>query len=71
MMIPNSNPVVLDARGEATIWGTGVYRQVLKDAQGNTIWDVVSESSDASAVDLVASLSSDLANATDPAKGDA
>ncbi|MBC8642138.1 hypothetical protein IAG25_35625 [Caballeronia sp. EK] len=39
MTIPNTNPVVLDARGEAVIWGGGSYRQVLKDAQGVTIWD--------------------------------
>lgn len=36
---PNPNPVVLDARGEAVIWGTGTYRQIVKDASGVTIWD--------------------------------
>lgn len=35
----NTNPVVLDAQGTATIWGTGLYRQILKDKEGNTIWD--------------------------------
>jgi hypothetical protein len=35
----NANPVVLDAAGRATIYGTGQYRQVLKDSLGNTIWD--------------------------------
>lgn len=35
----NTNPVVLDADGRATIWGDGNYRQVVKDALGNTIWD--------------------------------
>lgn len=39
MTILNTNPVVLDARGEATIIGTGAYRQILKDASGVTIWD--------------------------------
>ena len=43
---PNANPVVLDAYGQAIIWGSGSYRQVVKDAAGNTIWDqVVSENS--------------------------
>lgn len=37
--VPNSNPVVLDAAGRAIIYGSGSYRQVLKDQYGNTIWD--------------------------------
>lgn len=35
----NTNPVVLDARGEAAIYGSGSYRQVLRDADSNLIWD--------------------------------
>ncbi len=35
----NTNPIVLDASGEAVIWGTGLYRQVLTDSLGNEIWD--------------------------------
>lgn len=35
----NTNPVVCDARGQATIYGDGDYRQILKDAAGNSIWD--------------------------------
>lgn len=35
----NGNPVVLDASGRALIYGNGLYRQVLKDQFGNTIWD--------------------------------
>jgi len=35
----NTNPVVCDARGQATIYGEGDYRQILQDAQGNQIWD--------------------------------
>jgi hypothetical protein len=38
---PNANPLTLDGAGEAVIWGTGSYRQVLKDSLGNTIWDQV------------------------------
>ncbi|HDR9026831.1 TPA: right-handed parallel beta-helix repeat-containing protein [Burkholderia vietnamiensis] len=40
----NANPVVLDSRGQATIWGSGAYRQVVADRFGAVIWDqVVSE----------------------------
>lgn len=35
----NTNPIVLDSRGQAVIYGTGNYRQILKDSAGNTIWD--------------------------------
>jgi hypothetical protein len=38
--IMNTNPVVLNARGEALIYGRGAYRMILKDALGNTIYDV-------------------------------
>lgn len=40
---PNSNPVVLDSAGRAVIYGSGVYRQVLKDLFGNTIWDQLTD----------------------------
>lgn len=36
---PNANPVVLDAAGRAIIYGSGQYRQIVKDSDGNTIWD--------------------------------
>lgn len=38
--IPNTNPVVLDARGEATVFWQGAYKAVLKDASGVTVWTV-------------------------------
>lgn len=41
--ILNTNPVILDSRGEAVIWGNGTYRQVVKDADGNLIWDRITE----------------------------
>jgi hypothetical protein len=41
--IPNTNPVSLDSRGQALIWGSGVYRQIVKDCNGVTIWDQVTE----------------------------
>ena len=35
---PNANPVVLDSRGEASIYATGLIKIVLKDSGGTTIW---------------------------------
>lgn len=37
--ILNTNPIILDGAGRAIIYGTGAYRQVVQDANGNTIWD--------------------------------
>jgi hypothetical protein len=46
LTIANPNPIILDARGQAIIWGSGDYRQVLQDSLGNLIWDqVVSDAS--------------------------
>ena len=39
----NTNPVILDASGEAIIYGTGEYRQVVYDASGNLIWDQLTQ----------------------------
>lgn len=41
--IANTNPVQLDSRGQAVIWGSGVYRQIVQDASGVTIWDQLTE----------------------------
>lgn len=38
---PNENPITLDGRGEATIWGNTTYRQVVKDKNGALIWDQI------------------------------
>lgn len=38
--IPNTNPIVLDARGEAVVFWSGAYKVVLKDASDVTIWSV-------------------------------
>ncbi len=42
--ISNTNPVVLDSAGRALILGSGAYRQVVKDRNGNVIWDQVTSS---------------------------
>jgi hypothetical protein len=47
LSIPNTNPVILDAYGEASIWGTGAYRQVLKNSYDVQIWDQVTQESGA------------------------
>ena len=36
---PNTNPVILDSRGEASVWlSSAQYKFVLKDSTGATIW---------------------------------
>lgn len=37
---PNANPVVLDGRGEALVYGSGLYKLVLQDSESATIWTV-------------------------------
>lgn len=51
---PNSNPVVLNAAGRALIYGSGQYRQILTDSDGNTIWDQLTAASGVSSVGLEA-----------------
>lgn len=35
---PNTNPVILDARGEADIYLSGIYKIILKDANDVEVW---------------------------------
>jgi len=42
--IPNTNPVVLDNAGRSIVLGDGSYRQIVKDKNGNVIWDQVTSS---------------------------
>lgn len=50
--IVNTDPVVLDGAGAASIWGSGSYRQVVQNAAGVTIWDQIVSSGDISAAML-------------------
>jgi hypothetical protein len=62
----NSNPVVMNARGEANVWMTANqgYKFVLKDASWNTIWTEDN-------LYAAGAIGADLANLTDPTKGTA
>jgi hypothetical protein len=65
-LVPNANPVVLDARGEALVYWSGAYKVVLKDALDVVIWTV----DDVSGADVLdAALRADLANNASAAKG--
>ncbi|MDI3575773.1 glycosyl hydrolase family 28-related protein [Pseudomonas aeruginosa] len=67
--IPNTNPIVLDARGEASIYGSGPYRQVLTTFFGVTIWDQVVLDPSSIVGGNLDTFKADLANNTDPLKG--
>lgn len=62
--IPNTNPVALDSRGQAIIWGSGTFRQIVQDANSVTIWDQIVSSS-ASSGDLAASTGASLVGFSD------
>jgi hypothetical protein len=52
----NTNPVILDSRGEANVWlGGAIYKFVLKDADGALIWTVDNISAPTAAVSPVLS----------------
>ena len=63
--VANTNPVILDSRGEAVIYWVGSYDVVLKDASNATIWgpERLEDGSN--------TLTTDLASTSDVAKGDA
>ncbi len=42
--ILNSNPIILDSLGSCLLYGSGQYRFILKDVDGNTIYDAVTAS---------------------------
>ncbi len=41
--ILNTNPIVLDARGEAIVFGEGTYRFIVRDVLGNLIYDQITD----------------------------
>lgn len=65
LTVLNTNPIVFDARGQASIYGAGRYRQVLRDATGVLIWDQVIVDPSASIDQFI----QDLSNYTDLQKG--
>lgn len=69
LTIPNTNPIILNARGEASIYGSGNYRQVLQSSSGAVIWDQVIVDSGGVAQQAVDDLRSDLEDSNDPNNG--
>lgn len=72
----NTNPIILDVRGEANIWlNSAAYKFILKTADDTLIWTVDNiTSTDALTAYLVGLLNAykaDLANNSDATKGDA
>jgi putative cofactor-binding repeat protein len=68
--VANTNPVILDTRGEATIFWSGAYDVILKTAADVTIWGPIRHDTpeiSGAAADVLA----DLADSSDAAKGDA
>lgn len=66
----NTQPIILDANGCAIIYGSGTYRQILKDALGNLIWDQTTADYSATNSPFWAGLAGGTPNAitvTDPA----
>lgn len=39
--LPQPQPIVLDASGQCSLWGDGLYRQILKRHDGTVIWDLI------------------------------
>jgi hypothetical protein len=64
LTVLNTNPIILDARGECLIWldSTKTYKFVLKDATGVTLWTVdnIGQPTDSLRTDLAASTGSTL-----------
>lgn len=52
----NTNPIILDAAGRATIWGTGDYRFIVRDNTGQLVYDGISSVVDLSGYVTTAAL---------------
>lgn len=48
--VPNTNPIILDSRGEALVYWSGAYKVVLQDALGNTLYTVDNYVTDPAAI---------------------
>ena len=59
----NTNPVVLDSAGRAIIYGSGSYRQIVKDQFGNLVWDQLTADSTSLGVIVTGGTSGGTANA--------
>lgn len=66
--VQNPHPVILDARGEATIYWSGSYDVILKDANGVTIWGPERLQETGSADDLEERLASTASAVDGPAR---
>lgn len=40
-LVLNTNPIILDASGRATIYGSGTYRYIIKDSAGILVYDAL------------------------------
>ncbi len=67
--VPNTNPVVLDSAGRGLILGSGSYRQVIKDRNGNVIWDQVTSSAGSGGSSSTATGDGDLVGTIKPWAG--
>jgi len=69
LAVANTNPVILDARGEAQVWlaADGAYTFVLKDDANTTIWTVDGVFDPSNAAN--AAILGDFADQSDAAKG--
>jgi hypothetical protein len=70
MSVANANPVILDSRGEATIFWSGAYDVILKTSADVTIWGPIRHETPEISGSAAAVLT-DLASTSDAAKGDA
>lgn len=73
LTIANENPVIANARGEVTMYGSGTYRIILKDANDVAIYDRDNVEAPKGYADAVSAslttLNTDLGNAADTTKG--
>jgi hypothetical protein len=69
LTVLNSNPVILDSRGQASMYATGNIRQVLQDSTGVTIWDQVVVDAGGNASSAQSTFVANLANSSNQALG--